>query len=319
MRVLVTGGGGFVGSALVRALAAAGDTAIALDRRSPDELATAAESAPGIVPRQGDVGDLADLQQVLRAERPDAVVHCAAVVGVLDAESSPAQVFRINVEGSIALFEAMKREGPRRVIHIGSEEAYGDFQADVIDETHPLAPRNVYGISKAAVEQLGRVYRRSDGLECITLRTSWVYGPGLPRARVPRTLVEAALARRPLHLPHGGDSRIDQTYIDDLVAGTLLALRHPEHPHDCYHVASGRSPSLAEMVGWIEDCVPGAEISIGPGAYRHDGQTEIPRKGALDCTRARETFGYRPRFDLKSGLAAYVAALRGGTAMTEVA
>ena len=64
------------------------------------------------------------------------------------------------------------------------------------------------------------------------------------------------------------------------------------------------------MVEIVRDLVPGADISIGPGAYKHDGTIPMPRKGALDCTRAREVFGYRPRFDIRAGLTAYLAHIR---------
>ncbi len=173
-----------------------------------------------------------------------------------------------------------------------------------------MNPLYAYGITKVAVEQLGRTYKLTAGLDCINLRTSWVYGPDFPRMRIPRDLLEAAIDGRPLHLKQGGDSAIDQTYIDDFVQGTLLALDHNNHPFDAYHIASGTAPTLFEMADYIRELVPGADISIGPGTYQHAGVVDIPNKGALDCSRAGEVFGYRPRFDLRAGLAAYAEAYR---------
>ena len=135
----------------------------------------------------GDITDLANVAHAVMAHKPDAVVHCAAVVGVLSSLGSPINVIRVNVEGSLNVFEAMRLAGIRRCIHLSSEEAYGAFRADRIDETHPLDPVLPYGICKAAVEQLGRSYRDLHGLEVINLRTSWVYGPGLPATASPRT------------------------------------------------------------------------------------------------------------------------------------
>lgn len=307
MRVFVTGGGGFLGSALTRRLAARGDHVIAFDR-SLDLLARHAAPSSRIVAEQGDVTDAAGLDAALRRHRPDAVIHCAAVVSVLSSIESPVGTVRINVEGAVNLFEAMRACGVRRVIHISSEETYGEFRAPIVDEEHPLAPVMFYGVTKVAVEHLGRCYRDLYGLEVINLRTSWVYGPDLPRDRVPKNLIDAALAGRPLHLPSGADSAIDHTYVDDFVEGTLAALDCPRHPFDVYNLSSGTAPTLAEVVAAVKEIVPGADVSVGPGVYRHGDRIAVPRKGALDLRRAHAAFGYAPRFDIRAGLRAYVAA-----------
>lgn len=310
MNVLVTGGGGFLGLALTRALAARGDRVVAVDTIVPELLRRIAEGFPQVHAVQADVADMASICRVMKAERFDAVVHCAAVVGVVASLASPNRVFQVNLEGTANLFEAMALFDVRRVIHISSEEIYGAFKADVIDEDHPTQPLYAYGISKVAVEHLGRTYRLTHGIECINLRTSWVYGAGFPRMRVPRDMVDAAVQGKTLHVPYGRDSAIDHTYIDDFVAGTLLALDHRAHRYDAYHVASGAGPTVGQLAAIVCELVPGARITVGPGAYRHAGTTEIPRKGALDCSRAAAEFGYVPKFDARRGLAAYIDSYR---------
>src|SRR6266536_2497084 len=109
--------------------------------------------------------------------------------------------------------------GIKRVVNLSSEETYGVFESDRIDETHPNRPLKPYGISKYAVERLACDYASAYGLEIIHVRTCWVYGPGLPRPRVPKILIDAAVAGRKLHLPSGGDFRVDHVYIDDCVDG----------------------------------------------------------------------------------------------------
>jgi nucleoside-diphosphate-sugar epimerase len=187
---------------------------------------------------------------------------------------------------------------------------YGPFRADRIDESHPLDPVMPYGICKAAVEQLGRSYRDLHGVEVINLRTSWVYGPGLPRERVPKTLVDAALAGRPLHVASGADAAIDHTYVDDLVSAVLAALDRREHRQDAYNIASGAAATVAELVRIVGELVPGAQLSVGPGPYRHGDRVELVRKGALDVSRAAAELGWKPRYDIRAGLAAYVDAAR---------
>lgn len=309
MRVLITGGGGFLGSALGAALAGRGDAAIAFDT-SFDLLRRSGAAAARVLAVPGDVTDMANVAQAMKEHRPDAVIHCAAIVSVLASLASPRNAVRVNVEGAINVFESMRLLGVRRVIHISSEETYGAFRAAKIDEEHPLNPVMPYGATKVAVEHLGRTYRDLYGLEVVNLRTSWVYGPLLPRNRVPKNLVDAAVAGRALHIASGADSAIDHTYVDDFVAGTLAALDCPRHAHDVYNLSSGTAPTLAEVVAAVRRVVPAAELSIGPGVYRHGDEIAIPRKGALDVSRARAAFNYVPKFDIEAGVRACVDALR---------
>ena len=217
---------------------------------------------------------------------------------------------RINVEGAINVFEAMRLGDIKRCIHISSEEAYGAFRADRIDEMHPLEPVLPYGICKATVEQLGRTYRDLHGLEVINLRTSWVYGPGLPRDRIPRNLVLAALEGRALHVPSGAETAIDHTYVDDWVTAVLTALDHSGHRYDVYNVSSGQASTVTELAQIVGELIPGAQLSVGPGRYRHGNQIELVKKGALDISRAEVEMNWKPHFDIRSGLAAYIEAVR---------
>jgi UDP-glucose 4-epimerase len=305
-RILVTGGGGFLGRAIVEALAARGDAVIALDVAFGPQ-----QQAPRVTRVVGNVTEWPQLARAIADHRPDKVVHCAAIVGVLPSVEAPIATMRVNVEGSLNLFEAMRLFGIRRVVHISSDEVYGAFESARIDEDHPCRPMMAYGVSKHTVEQLGRSYGELYGLECINVRTCWVYGPGLPRARVPKTLIDAALAGRPLHLPAGADFRVDQVYVADTVQGVLLALDHEQHAFDAYNIATGEAPSLAEIVAIIKELVPSADLSVGPGPFRYNDQLAPVAKGALDIRRAQTHLGYAPRYDIREGLAAHVVASRG--------
>ena len=306
MKILVTGGGGFIGAATVKALINRGDSVVAFDTN----FLTALPGGPGLAKVRGDITDMASLAQAVMTHKPDMVIHAAAIVGVLSSLSSPLNIVRVNIEGSLNVFEAMRLGGITRCVHISSEEAYGHFRSDVVDETHPLDPVYPYGITKAAVEQLGRTYRDVHGLEVLNVRTCSVYGAGLPRDRIPKNAVEAGLAGRQLHIAGGGDMAIDHTYIEDTVSGILAILDHPRHRFDAYNIANGRVVTLGEIVDIVRELIPGADLSIGPGQGKHGDQVDMVRKGVLDVTRAATEMGWRPKYDIRAGLVAYIDAMK---------
>lgn len=310
--VLVTGGAGFLGAAVVRRLAARGERVVALDNFQAGVPANLAGLGSGVALVAGDATDLAGLLALVRAEKARRVVHCAAIVSVVAALQAPSHLTRVNIEATLNVLEAMRLGDVERVVHLSSEEAYGAFRYEPADEEHPLAPLNPYGVTKAAGEQLGRFYRAAYGIDFVSVRSSWVYGPGFPRQRIPRTLVEAAVEGRALHLSCGGDARIDHTYVDDCVDGILRVLDHPSHPYDVYNLGSGEGRTTAEMVALLKELVPAADLSVGPGAHWYNDQLAAPPKGALDISRARAVLGYQPRYDLRRGLAAYVEWYRRG-------
>ena len=317
-RVLVTGGAGFLGAAIVKRLAGRGDEVIVLDNFQTGAAANLGGLGSNVGLVSGDVTDLSGLLNVIRHHGVRRIVHAAAIVSVVPSLSAPSHVTRVNIEGTLNVLEAMRLFEVERAVHISSEEAYGAFRCEPADEEHPVAPTAPYGISKAASEQLGRFYRTVYQTDFVNVRTSWVYGPGFPRQRIPRTLIEAALAGRPLHLPRGGDARIDHTYLDDCVDGILLTLDHASHPFDVYNVASGEGRTIAEMVALVKELIPNADLSVGSGPYLYDDRLVAPPKGALDVTRARTVLCYQPKYDFRRGLAAYIEWYRRGQRLPEV-
>ncbi|MGJ4925594.1 NAD-dependent epimerase/dehydratase family protein [Bradyrhizobium sp. HKCCYLS2038] len=309
--ILVTGACGWLGCALVQALLDRGDRVVAIDLVASPALAALAAREPRLAMAAVDLGEWPQVLRALQAHPPDAVIHAAAIVGVVQAADIPLKALRVNVEGSINLFEAMRLTGIRRVVHISTEETYGDFLTPCIDEDHPQKPTSVYGLTKLAAEHYGRVYSRDHGLDCINVRTCWVYGPHLPRLRMPRTFIEAALRGEALHQPDGANFAVDQVHIADTVAGVLLALDKPDHTFDAYNIATGIAPTLRDTAEAVNRAIPGARITVGDaGPYHHGGRVLSARKGALDISRARAELGYAPRYDLQAGIEATIAATR---------
>lgn len=311
-RILVTGGSGWLGGAIVRALLDRGDTVIATDVALSSATLALASTDKRLTAVPADLGEWAQVVRIFQDHKPDAVIHTAAIVGVVQAHDIPTKALRVTVEGSINLFEAMRLHGVTRVIHISTEETYGDFRSAVIDEEHPQNPTSFYGMTKLAVEHLGRIYSRDHGLECINIRTCWVYGPYLPRLRVPRTFIEAALRGEAHHQPDGGEMAVDQVYIDDTVQGVLLALDKGKHKYDAYNIATGVAPTVRDTAEAVNRAIPGAKNTVGDtGPYKHGGRVLSATKGALDITRASKELGYRPKYDLQAGIEETIAITKG--------
>jgi nucleoside-diphosphate-sugar epimerase len=307
--ILVTGASGFVGAAVVAALAARGDRVTAFDMGLSPALREIAQEYDNVRTVLGEITECPTVVALFQEDAPNCVFHAAAIVGVVASVRAPMRTFEVNIGGSINLLEAMRLFGTRRMVHMSSEETYGPFQADTIDEEHPQNPLHPYGVSKLSVEHLGRGYREQCGLEVIHLRAIWVYGPDLPRDRVPNSFINAAIAGRPFHQPFGADFICDHTYIDDMADLALRAIDKDEHPHDAYNVGTGRGVSLREIAEITAELVPGAQLSVGNEPFRHgdaDFNVACVRKGALDISRAREVLGYDPKFDIRRGLAAFL-------------
>src|SRR5450759_3707422 len=281
-RILITGGAGFIGFGVAKALAARGDQVIAFDIARSTRLDSEIAQHRKIEFIQVEISEWPQVVGLVQSRKPDAVVHCAAIVGVPNSLASPIGTFRVNVDGSLNVFEAMRLCGVRRVVNLSSEETYGIFDKDKIDETHPNRPLKPYGISKYAVERLACDYVSAYGMEIIHVRTCWVYGPGLPRPRVPKILIDAAVAGRKLHLPNGGDFRVDHVYIDDCVDGIVKALDKPSHRYDVYHISTGEAPSLAEIVALSRSS---RRVPISRSVRGRISSSTAPKR----CARARST------------------------------
>lgn len=308
--ILVTGASGWLGSAIVEALLARGDAVTGLDLRTSASSLALAQKYPSLSLVEADLDEWAQIMDVFRSAQPRAVIHAAAIVGVAPAADIPVKALRVNTEGSVNLLEAMRLSGTRRMIYVSTEETYGDFTARIITEDHPQRPNSIYGLTKLATEHYGRIFAARYDMECINVRTCWVYGPNLPRVRVPKIFIDAALDGRPCHLTEGGDLAVDQVHISDTVAGVLLALDKQHHAFDAYHIATGQAPTIGDAARIVSELIPGADLSAAPGWYRHGGLFPTARKGALDISRARRELGYAPRYDLRTGLEQTIVATK---------
>lgn len=306
MRILVTGGAGYVGSHAVLALAEAGHDVTVLD-----DLSTGyREAVHGALLVQGDITDRQGLERVLDAFGPfDAAMHFAARTQVGESMEDPGGYFRVNVAGTLTLLETLVRRGVRKLVFSSSAAVYGEPRQAPIPEDHPLAPQNPYGESKRMVEAMLAWFERAHGLRWVSLRYFNAAGAD-PLGRtgerhdpethlIPSVLLAAAGRRDAVEIfgtdwptPDGTCIR-DFVHVSDLAEAHRLALEHlaAGGPSDVFNLGSGRGWSVREVV---ETCrrVTGRDfpVRIGP---RRPGD---PAMLVASNEKARRILGWKPRF-----------------------
>jgi len=309
VRVLITGGLGFIGSHLAQTLAAAGHEAVAVDSAwfngVPLQPAHQAEVA-GRRERLARCGARvveADLlvegaaEDVLAQVRPTHLVHLAGLARADVAARAPMVAVSANLDATARMLDACTRSpGFQRLLFVSSSMVYGHFETGVAAEEHPCRPIDPYGATKLAGEALVWSWARRTPFEAVVVRPSVVYGPGDFNGRVTQLFLDNALAGRPLVLFAGGLERLDFTYVTDAAAGMRACLEHPSAAGQTFNLSSGDGRSLRELAAVVAAYVPGVTLDVRPEA------SDRPRRGALDISRARDLLGYRPAVSIEEGL-----------------
>jgi UDP-glucose 4-epimerase len=286
-RVLVTGGAGFIGRRVVRALLAAGHPV------------TVADHAPHPDPAVRSVpGDLCDPEIAARAvtQHTGTIIHLAAVTSVLRTVDDPVSAYRMNVDATARLLELARENEVGTFLLASTNAVTGDVGGSVITEQTVLRPLTPYGATKAAAEMLLNAYTASYGIGGAALRFSNVYGPGMAAkdSFIPR-LMRAARDGTGVQVRGDGSMRRDVVHVDDVVQGIFKAWQ-AGHTGPLI-LGSGISVSVNEMVETARR-VTGAPI---PVEYVPAGGGEMPAV-VLDISAIR-ALGYAPTFDLEAGLA----------------
>jgi UDP-glucose 4-epimerase len=310
LKVLVIGGGGFIGTHLCNALAREEARVAALGRSRLDPAAF----DPRVPWTECELSDETRLRTHLAGI--DVVYHLASSTTPPLAETDPAADFAENVVPTIRLMEAAAQEGVRRLVFVSSGgTVYGIPAAVPIPETAPTEPISAYGLHKLAIERYLALFRRRHGLDSIVLRVSNPYGP-LQRARrsqgVVAAFLEAALRGAALEIWGDGTVTRDFVFIDEVVEAMLLAATH-SGPSRVFNVGSGRGTS----VNAVADAV---EAVLGLGRLRRIHHAARPADvpvNILDVSRIQDEMGWRPRTPWLDGLARTAAWMTQALAATD--
>jgi nucleoside-diphosphate-sugar epimerase len=277
-RVLVTGAAGFIGRALVRALAAAGHEVLTLGRHD---------------------GDVAEAETWKRFAGAEHVFHLAGRSYVPDSWRDPAGFLHTNATGTARALDYCAAHGAHLVL--ASAYVYGVPQRLPIREDDPVAPNNPYAESKVAAERLCARHGADTGLPVTVVRPFNVFGPGQRPAFLIPTIIDQALNEREIRIKDLAPRR-DYVFLDDLVAALIATIEKPAG-HRVFNIGSGVSHSVAEVIDTIQ-AAAGTHLAVVSDDEPRDN--EIPDVRA-DITRAQTVLGWSPRYSLAEGIARMLA------------
>jgi len=299
MRILITGGAGFIGSTLARRLIAQNEEVWILDiKKEPRNLWGIHD---GIRYVQRDIRDRKTLECIF-SKRIDGVIHLAAVSRVIWGEQNPESCADINVNGTRMLLKSIQKSGQKPWIIFGSSrEVYGEHKKLPVSEDFRKAPINIYGRTKLYGEGLVKEFINLIGLKCIILRFSNVYGNEFDILdRVIPRFVLSSIKGHPIEI-HGGNQLVDFTHIDDTIEGIMKAIQllNDEHPHfiEDFHILPGIGTTLQDVVDVIADYT----------MVDQDIQYKEPRNYDVDRfvgnpEKARRILGFRARIAPEEGI-----------------
>ena len=306
--VLVTGGGGFIGSSIAAALVARGDTVRVVDNFSSGKRENLRDLRLELLE-----GDLLDEEFLRRAAAgADVIFHEAAIPSVPRSIAAPRASHDANATGTLQVLEVARACGVRRVVYAGSSSAYGDTPVLPKVETMSPAPLSPYAVAKLTGELYCRMYARTFGLETVVLRYFNVFGPRQdPQSQyaavIPKFVTAALSGTQPVIYGDGTQSR-DFCFIDNVVQANLLAADAPaaQASGRTFNVACGSAIELNAVIQMV------GELTGRPLVARYEPSRAGDVKHSLaDISEARERLGYTPAVDFAEGLRRTVAWFQG--------
>ena len=304
--IVVTGGAGFIGSELVRQLAARGERVVIVDNLVNGKRENVADVLSAQVSLL--VADIRDLDTVMPYLRDARAVYHLACLGVRHSVHSPHENHEVNATATLQLLAACRHADVPRFVYVSSSEVYGGvrwaptIRVEQMTEDHPAFPCTVYGGSKLAGECYARAYYRTYGYPTVVVRPFNTYGPrshheGDSGEVIPKFLLRC-LAGRPMVVFGDGSQSRDFTYVSDTAHGILLAGEHSLAIGETINVGSGSEVTINELANLVA-----IEVGRSDALIEHDR----PRPGDVnrliaDVARARALLGYEPQVSLAEGL-----------------
>ncbi|QQS58652.1 GDP-mannose 4,6-dehydratase [Candidatus Peregrinibacteria bacterium] len=310
MRVLVTGSAGFIGSHICHILCSRGDSVVGLDnfneyydsRRKRKNTADVLKNFPtNFRVVEGDILDVILLGDLCASEHFDAIIHLAARAGVRASLEDPFLTEKVNIRGTLRVFDAARRFAIPKVIYASSSSVYGDCRDIPFRESQFLRPVSPYAATKLANENDAYIFSSAHGLQTIGFRFFTVYGPRGRPDMAPYLFTDRIARGLPLPKFGDGTTARDYTFIDDIVSGVMSALDHFSEPYGVFNLGNAEVTTLNEFIALIENIL-GKKAIIQQLPFQQ-GDVTITN---ADITLAREKLGFLPKTSLRQGMEKFV-------------
>ncbi|PMP77987.1 MAG: dTDP-glucose 4,6-dehydratase, partial [Sulfurihydrogenibium sp.] len=299
MKILVTGGAGFIGSEFVRQAVKQNHNVCVVDALTyAGDTERLKEVEPYITFYHADIRDYEELDSIFAKEKPEAVVHFAAESHVDRSILEPRAFLQTNIEGTFNLLELSKKYGVEKFINISTDEVYGELgEEGKFTEETPLKPNSPYSVSKASQDMLGRAYYRTYGLPVITVRPSNNYGPWqYPEKLIPVVIVKA-LKNQPIPVYGTGKNVREWLYVSDCAEAVLTILEKGKIG-EVYNVSSSEERRNIEVVKAILDILgkPHSLIEFVKDRPGHD------YRYSTDSQKIYRELGWKAKTKFEEGL-----------------
>jgi len=302
MRILVTGGAGFIGSHIVDHYLAAGHEVAVVDNLWEHGGGKEVNINPQARIYRADITDEAGIERIFNEVRPEIVNHHAAQASVAISTRDPLLDARVNVSGLLNVLTNCTRSGTKKIIFASSGATYGTPDEVPVSEETPQRPESPYGITKLVAEYYLRYWYEANGLRYTALRYGNVYGPRQDpngEAGVIAIFAKHILAHEPVRIDWDGEQQKDYVYAGDVARANLLALDHGDN--DIFCIATGKGTSVNEIYRALTKSI-GHEVEI-VRAPKRPGDIHLIY---FDCSKAERLLGWKAQVSLEEGMRATV-------------
>jgi UDP-glucose 4-epimerase len=312
MRVVITGGAGFIGGHIAEELATDGHDITVIDNFEPyydlgikennveaaRNAATAAGGSYNLV--EASITDQETVDELV--EGTDIIYHQAAQAGVRKSIEQPDKVNRYNVDGTIAILEAARKHDVERVVVASSSSVYGKPEYLPYDEDHPTTPVSPYGVSKLATEQYARVYNEIYGLPTVSLRYFTVYGPRMRPNMAMTNFVSRCLHGETPVIYGTGEQTRDFTYVDDVRRINKQLLTDDSADGEICNIGSTDNIDIQTLAETVRD-----QIDPSLDIVYDDARAGDAEHTHADVSKANELLGYEPTADIREGIQQFIS------------
>lgn len=310
-KVLVTGGTGFIGLNLVKALKEAGAHLAITCLKTKGLKVTKNDILSGVMARAVDIRDRSAMEKIVKGK--DYIFHLAGHSGAVDSMENPILDMEVNCRGSLNLLEACRRFNPEApILTLGSRLQFGRAKYLPVDEDHPLMPTSIHGVNKLVVEKYFILYHQVYRLKTVYLRVTNPYGPY--QSQKPRNFgivnlfIQKALRDETIKIFGRGKQLRDYLYIDDLIEAMMLAALNPRAYGEVFNIGSGKGTSLLDMVRTIIGLAGGGKVSKVP--WPPEFRKVETGDFVADIGKAGKILGWQPCTGITEGLKKTLASYR---------